>query len=125
MAVIVKALCYKGETVFFNMKLAEKQKVSKKGMKRVSNLHRERIDVFQRMDSLDKREHLKLRKLGIKIVAIDKQLQKAWNFDYSPEHFTWWFRVPKCKCNVSKNWDLVGKAENSINARCPVHGFMV
>ena len=113
------------ETLYFNDMLIKKQKLNKKDIKKIINLHEKKIKIFNKMKNLDPISNLDLEKLikySFKINKLDLEAQKAWKFEKNEKMLTWWFQVPYCICNKEENLNILGKGK-VINPNCFIHGI--
>jgi len=122
---IKNGMTYRGEMIYLTKHLIEQQCLDKKEILKVIKIHIKRIDTFEEMKELDPfKDIIKLKKLNDHCSDIDIKLQRALKFEKNPSFNIWWFRVPHCKCNVRKNFQLFGKEEKFINLNCPLHGII-
>lgn len=111
---------------FLNPHLIEKQGLTEEEVQVVLNLH-ERLDaLFEKMSQLDPScsEQLnELTQLAQQVEDIEFAMQKAWKFEQSKDHHTWWYRAPHCRCPKLDNDDAFGTPYHITRQDCPLHGF--
>ena len=108
-------------TVQLNPDLIKQQKLTKKEVKRLQELHAYRERVFADMEL--ETDPAALRGFAERVENIEFMLQEAWRFPQDAQKHSWWFQVPHCQCPKLDNWERVGTGQRIINGDCPVHGF--
>lgn len=112
--------------IMLNPRLVERQGLSEDDVQAVLGLHEELEDIFDVMKQLspdNPEELMKLRQLVIVVEQLEFDLQKAWRFEQSRDHHTWWYRAPHCQCPKMDNDDAFGTKYHIRRDNCPLHGW--
>jgi len=110
---------YKGKKTALNPRLIERQNVSKEGVKKLVEIHLERLKIEDEMENTD--DPTLLHELALKRQNTEYRLQKVWGFPENSDYHRWW-EVPKCKCPWMDNSDNYPTKYRIIRDDCPVHG---
>ncbi len=108
-----------GKKHSLNSRLVERQKLTQKKVDKIISLHKEKHELFVKMESAIEKETLK--HLAEEVTKVELKLQKAWGFP-EDENFHYWYDVPQCSCPKMDNRDNWGTKYRIIASECPVHG---
>ncbi len=86
-------------------------------------VHKEKLDIFQRMKNTTKINKKRLRKLAREVRDKEFELQRLWGFPEDINYHMFW-DVPHCDCPSIDNRERWGRAESIISADCPIHGHV-
>lgn len=106
-------------TIILNTGLLERQKITKKGLTKLLDLHEKLQDVYSKMRAED--SPIALKELDREVTLLNFELQKVWGFPQNAD-FHHWYTVPKCQCPRMDNLERYGTRFRIISANCPVHG---
>ena len=108
-----------------NPKLIKKQKLNKRQIEVVVDLHVGLDEVMKEMEAKEINNFLDQKFIqdcaGV-VREYEFKLQEAWGFEQNVNNHSWWFRVPHCTCPAMDNEDYVGTELNVFTTGCPVHG---
>jgi hypothetical protein len=107
------------KNVCLNKRWIKDKGIDESGVAKLEKIHAKRINLFNRIEKETDNE--KLYEMAKEIDEIDFELQDGWGFDRDKRYHTWWYRMPKCKCPVMDNQELVGTEMRIIDSSCPLH----
>jgi len=113
---VIPNLCH------INLFFAYQQKIDKKRLSAIKDLHVKRTEIFAKMQNSD--DVTELRQLAEEVTQIDFSLQKEWGFSRDESYHMWWYRVPKCSCPKNDNEERRG-FQNIYSSGCIIHGNKV
>jgi len=115
------AVSYRGQIVCLNTALIEKNKVSKKAVRKILSIHCDRLDLFVEFIKATGKPR-KLRGLVKELERIEYRLQEQWNFKKDKRFHCWWYNAPGCLCPQMDNKELFGTDLRITQSNCPLHG---
>jgi len=112
--------------VILNERLIAEQKLTKKDVSAIEELHEAREDMFEIMEELDpyeERELLQLKMYVVLLESLEFNMQRVWKFPQDKHRHTWWNRAPHCICKqTDDSFKMVGFKGRVLNHKCPLHG---
>ena len=110
------------KTVTLNPVLITTQKISKKNINELYELHRELDEYLYKLEKAKYTDSYKcaryIAESAEKIRNIEFSMQKEWKFDLDEKKHTHWSRNPFCSCNEHSNSFGL---DNAYNINCVVH----
>jgi hypothetical protein len=102
-----------------NERLIERQGLTEEAIKKLVNLHYDKLDIYQ--TAKNTKDNNLLKELATKLREVEFAMQEAWGFKRDATYHEW-YNIPKCTCAKLDNYDLRGTKYSIVDALCPVHG---
>lgn len=119
----------KGEVdMYLNPQLIIAKRVEDENIEQLVKLHKERIALFAVMEAMGESEYttpagaMILKECVEKLEKLEFAMQRAWHFEESVNHHTWWILAPHCICPRMDNQERWGTPHRIIRGNCPLHG---
>jgi hypothetical protein len=110
---------YKTSNYTLNGPLALSKGLTGKQVRRIRDLHIEKLRMFEQMEKTSAVDELRTHANAIE--AIEYELQNLWGFDKDKRYHEW-YMVPKCTCPKMDNRERRGTDYQIITLTCPLHG---
>lgn len=107
------------QAIMINPDLVKKQRVSKKGLETLKELHYKVQGILEAMESSD--DPAELKRLSNEWTELQFSLQKTWGFPQNKD-FHPWYTLPKCRCPKADNAERCGTPYGVYSGNCPIHG---
>ena len=118
--------------ISLNRHLIKTQKVSDKNIKKLFELHAEKILLYKKaaqflyeksfQKKLKKKDRKKMQEFNDTLEKLEFRAQETWGFEKLPEYHIWWLDMPGCECPYYDNIELQGSPFQVITPSCPWHG---
>jgi len=108
-----------------NPRLIRKQKLSRRRIVNLLQLHSMREDLFCQAGKLNPKVDMQDRQTIQRKVRLleflEFNMQREWKFSQDASFHTWWYRIPHCICDKHANDLLFGDEQREISPDCVVH----
>ena len=108
-----------------NRRLLERQNINNAEEEFILTLHRMKDVLFEfesTLDPGDSEDRPIFKELVPVLENIEFAMQKAWKFEETSDHHTWWYRWNHCTCPKMDNDELQGVPQRVYSMSCPLHG---
>ena len=119
--------------VGINSSLVERQKLNRKGVGKVFDLHGQKLKLFEEAhlflqelaekETINEEDRKRIEDFNDDLMDLEFQAQEAWGFNKDSNYHNWWLDMPGCECPHMDNRDRQGTPYKIYSGGCPWHGW--